>query len=83
VAWDLPIDKACSFCGTQLSEKTYRGGNKAIVCPNKECSSNQKEPKKTAKRTTSKNTKTKKPSTKKTSTKKTSTKKPVKKTVKE
>ncbi|MGI5891354.1 MAG: type I DNA topoisomerase [Bacillota bacterium] len=46
VSWDLPIAEACSLCGTQLSQKTFRGGKTQIVCPNKDCPGNQKESKK-------------------------------------
>lgn len=40
VAWDLPIDEACPECGTQLSEKKLRSGEKKKVCPNKDCPTN-------------------------------------------
>lgn len=40
VAWDLPIDEVCPECGTQLSEKKLRSGEKKKVCPNKDCPTN-------------------------------------------
>ena len=59
MTWDLPIEEKCSVCGTQLTKKVYRGGHTQIICPNKDCPTN--EGKKTyTRKTASKSTKTKK-----------------------
>ena len=46
VSWDMPIDQKCPVCGTQLTERVQRGGEKQIICPNKDCPSRQNEVKK-------------------------------------
>ena len=46
ISWDLPIDRKCEVCGTQLTEKVKRGGSKEIVCPNKDCETHKDEVKK-------------------------------------
>ena len=74
VSWDMPIDEVCPECGTQMSEKTMRGGVTQKLCPNKDCPTKKKKAVKEGgeKKTTAKKSKT---STKKTTAKKTSTKK--------
>ena len=42
VSWDKPIEEKCPVCGTQMAEKTFRGGSTQKVCPNAECSTNPK-----------------------------------------
>jgi DNA topoisomerase-1 len=46
ISWDLPIDKKCPDCGTQLTERTQRGDKKQVICPNKDCASRKSEAKK-------------------------------------
>ena len=46
ISWDMPIDKKCPICGTQLTERVQRGGEKQIICPNKDCESRKNEVKK-------------------------------------
>jgi len=46
VAWDLPIEEKCPACGTQLTVKSWRGGQEQKICPNRECPAKQGVPKK-------------------------------------
>ena len=46
ISWDMPIDKKCPICGTQLTERVQRGGEKQTICPNKDCESRKNEVKK-------------------------------------
>jgi DNA topoisomerase-1 len=46
ISWDIPVAEKCPVCGTQLTERTQRGGVKQIICPNKDCESRKNEVKK-------------------------------------
>ena len=46
ISWDLPIEEKCSLCGTQLTQRVQRSGDKQTICPNKECESRRNEVKK-------------------------------------
>ena len=37
ISWDPPIEEKCPLCGTQLTERQPRGGEKVKICPNKDC----------------------------------------------
>ena len=45
ISWDMPIEEKCPLCGTQLTEKTQRGGKRMVLCPNKDCESRKSEAK--------------------------------------
>lgn len=47
VSWDLPIAESCPDCGTQMAERTARGGITQKVCPNKDCPAKKKKTEKT------------------------------------
>ena len=47
VSWDLPIAEACPDCGTQMAERTARGGIVQKICPNKDCPTKKKKVEKT------------------------------------
>lgn len=46
ISWDLPIEELCPICGTQLTQRSQRGGVTQTICPNKDCDSRQNEVKK-------------------------------------
>ncbi|MDO4581136.1 MAG: type I DNA topoisomerase [Bacillota bacterium] len=46
ISWELPIEEKCPVCGTQLSVRPTRGGEKMTICPNRECPSKANEVKK-------------------------------------
>ena len=42
VSWDKPIEEKCQECGTQMSEKVFRNGQRVVLCPNQTCPTNKK-----------------------------------------
>lgn len=42
VSWDKPIEEKCQECGTQMSEKVFRNGQRVVLCPNQSCPTNRK-----------------------------------------
>ena len=46
ISWDPPIEEKCPLCGTQLTERQPRGGQKVKICPNKDCPGKEHEVKK-------------------------------------
>ncbi|MBQ2698300.1 MAG: topoisomerase DNA-binding C4 zinc finger domain-containing protein, partial [Firmicutes bacterium] len=94
VSWEMPIEKRCELCGTQLAQRPFRGGMQE-TCPKDDCANNKTayrksvkttkskaaadKPKKTTKAAAEKPAKKTSKSTGKTTTKKTTTKKTAKK----
>ncbi|MBR7113744.1 MAG: type I DNA topoisomerase, partial [Firmicutes bacterium] len=76
VSWEMPIEKRCELCGTQLAQRPFRGGMQE-TCPKDDCANN-----KTAYRKSVKTTKSKAAADKPKKSAKAAAEKPAKKTTK-